>query len=348
MKKVVLLFVVLCSLPSFAQISSVVKKNNEPRISDAIDSVYPEKERFLRDHYFRLKGEELYVLPFSVDKRTHVQNSGYEGFKTIKFIPEKDAMDRKRYGNPAPNNKLNTLYSDIEGKVFIVDNVKTSYEKSRYTDKIYENAYLYLSEKGNSSNKCIYILQYVRDVPFAVMKHYYWLKENLIGKKFHFSEQYISSIDPETGKSLFCNEATVWECIDIITSPSSGYVTMLLQNPKGEKSYLKTLDYYGSINDDLDILSRLVRFSYYQDKFGIGKVVVMTDEQWQKFGAELAVHILRHKPLVGMTIEQVKLALGYPEKVNSGSELDQYIFKVFSSTYYVYIQKGVVVSWDRT
>ena len=353
-----------------AQISTINVAEKQERKSFAINqNVYDERWNYpFNNKYELLIGEELYVLPLPTKSTIYNQSSekGYKGFKTVKFNVTKDKESSKRYGNPAPEDKTNTKVEDLQNKIFIVK----GFESSDYKYQLYRYCLL-LEEKGNPQNVCKYAFNHQHDfnTTFVTMKHYGYLKERCIGKQFYFDESCLPKNDSKTGADLRNRSQHSWECKDIIISPESGKLTMLLSH-ENEETFL--YEYAGSMEHSTSssVLESVAgaRGTATQDLDQF-IVTAYSSDAWtknvNKYGEDMMWQALNHKVVIGMPSDLVVLALGRANNGNAASYGTQLVYKIdykkIISTHcipyvkfqngrdemYVYLDKnGLVTGWN--
>lgn len=319
----------------YAQISTITVAEKQERKSFSINkNLYDERWNYpFSNKYELLIGEELYVLPLPTNSTIYNQSlaKGYKGFKTVKFNVTKDKESSKRYGNPAPEDKTNTKAEDLQNRIFIVK----GFESSDYKYQLYRYCLL-LEEKDNPQNVCKYAFNYKHDfnTTFVTMKHYEYLKEHCIGKHYYFDESCLPKNDSKTGTYLKKRSLHSWECKDIIISPESGKLTMLLSH-ENEETFL--YEYAGTMrhSSDKSILEDLASGDE-QSSPDIGPLFMVTgysETAWQlnvsKYGEELMWNALNHIIVIGMPFELLKKSLGAPKDHNSSSNgITQLIYKL--------------------
>lgn len=301
----------------FAQISTITlaEKVTSPEI---VETIYDSTINCPRKNFSLLVGQEIYVLPPAKDER----DKGYKGFKTAKFNVKSDKETSKRYGSPSPYDKNRTKAEDLENKVFVVVDFEQSEDK-------YPTYCLILKEKNNQSNTCKYIFQYESSYnqTFATMKHYSYLREQCIGKIFYFSKCCIPKTDHKTGELLLNRDAHSWICKDIIISPETGRLTMLLKYEDSE-TYLKENECgYASATsvatflngESKSSLPAYVTIAYSQEAW---------NENKEKYGEDFMWIALSNKIAVGMPYDLVLKSIGQPSNSNIASYGTQLYYKV--------------------
>ena len=291
------------SLKQFQENSahSNIKKSN---IYDPITNC-PYKE------YHLLVGEEVYILPLPQEQTIYNQNKndGYKGFKTIKFNINKDKLDSKRFSNPANGNKENTLAEDLENKIFIIKSIDDNGEE--YPTYIY-----LLEEKNNPQNTCQYVFQWPRDfdLTFITSKHLQYLKDSCIGKTYYFDKHCLYKYDINTGVELKNIDKHPWTCKDIIVSPESGKITMLVSF-QDELTYV--CEYAGSMmHSTSSSVVESVSLKYGEARADLaGYIMAYSYNAWNRlvkeYGEDMMWAVLQHRVTKGMPITLVKRALGY-------------------------------------
>ncbi len=332
-----------------AQISTINVAAQQERKSHTIDNnIYDPRWNYpSKDKYDLLVEEELYVLPLPSKDEIYNQSfeRGYKGFKIAKFNVKKDKEYAKRYGDPAPNDKTRTKAEDLQNKIFVVKNVEQSNDQ-------YPLYCLSLVEKDNPNNVCKYVFQYLHDfnTTFVTMKHYDYLKEHCVGEKYYFDESCLSKYDSKTGEPLINRSWHYWVCKDIIISPESGKLTMLLSY-NNEETFL--YEYAGTIphSSDKSILEE-VAVGYGGASPDLGPLFMTigyADKDWQyyasKYGEEMMWNTLNHKIVVGMPFELLKKSIGAPNDHNTSSDgITQLIYKLDAGKVYIGHQKPLALT----
>lgn len=334
-----------------AQISTINVAEKQERESYTINkNIYDGSYNYpWKNQYELLIGEELYVLPLPPQSTIYNQSKekGYKGFKTIKFNVKKDKQYSKRYGNPALEDKTNTKAEDLQNKIFIV----RGFESSEWKSQFYRYCLL-LEEKGNPNNVCKYAFDYLYDfnITFVTMKHYKYLKERCVGKQFYFDESCLPKNDSKTGEYLKQRSLHSWECKDIIISPESGKLTMLLSH-EDEETFL--YEYAGTIpHSSYKSILEGVSTGSEESAPDLGPLFMIngySEEAWQrnvaKYGDKLMWYALNHKIVIGMPFELLKKSVGAPENYNSSSDgITQLIYKLDAGKIYLGHQKPLALT----
>ena len=275
------------------------------------------------ENYHLLVGQEIHVLPLPKEATIYNQNrnNGYKGFKTMKFNVNKDKWDSKRYGNPAIGDKKNTVAEDIENKTFIIKSIDDNGEE-------YPTYTLLLEEKNNPQNECQYTFRY-RDefnLTFITAKHLQYLKDSCIGKTYYFDKYCLYKYDINTGVELQNIDKHPWICKDIIVSPESGKITMLVSS-QDDETYVQ--EYAGAMRHSTSSsVVESISLKYGEARADLsGYKMAFSNNAWirlvEEYGEDMMWAVLQHRVIKGMPITLVKRALGYsPESsynTSSGS-----------------------------
>ena len=321
----------------FAQISTITVAEKATPKAEIIETIYDSTTNCPKKNFALLVGQEIYVLPLSKYDR----DKGYKGFKTAKFNVSTDKETAKRYGSQAPNDKLRTKAEELENKVFTVVNFAQSEDK-------YPTYCLSLAEKSNPSNTCKFIFQYesTYNQTFATMKHYTYLKKQCVGKVFYFTKCCLPKTDNKTGEVLQDRDSHSWTCKDIIISPETGKLTMLLQYENSE-TYLKE-DQYGFAR--VTSVAAFIKGESKSD-YPASVTIAYSQEEWdknvEKYGEEMMWLALKNKIVVGMPYDLVLKSIGRPTDANVSSHGTQLYYKVDLKTFvqtgnlpFLYYQNG--------
>lgn len=325
------LSMLLCvfSLNMLAQINTISFAEKKDASASSSQTVYNPATNCPFKAYHLLVGQEIYVLP--LPSKTKIYNQlraeGYKGFKTTKFNVKKDKESSKRYGKAAPNNKNNTTAEELENKIFLVKGIDNS-------DEEYPLYCLYLVEKDNPANECKFIFKFPDEFNniFVTMSHLEYLKNKCIGKNYYFDESCLHRKDCKTGDDIWARSKHSWECKDIIISPESGKLTMLL-GYKNTETFL--YEYAGSMEHSTcsSVLESVagVRGTATQDLDQF-IVTAYSPEAWErnvkKYGEEVMWQALNHKVAIGMPSDLVVKALGRANNGNAASYGTQLVYKI--------------------
>lgn len=318
MKRIILFFSVLtiCDY-CFAQISTIsVAEKMMPL--EIVETTYDSTVNCPQKNFALLVGQEVYVLPRS--KYNHEE--GYKGFKTAKFNVKSDKETAKRYGNPSSYDKNKTKAEDLENKVFIIVDFEQSDDK-------YPTYCFYLKEKNNPSNACKYIFKYESSYnqTFATMKHYSYLKEQCIGKNFYLSRCCLPETDSQTGQLLLNRDAHSWICKDIIISPKTGRLTMLLRYEDSETYLIENVCGWANVTSIATFMAGESTSNY-----PAFVTIAYTQEAWneniEKYGEYMMWQVLSNKIVVGMPYELVLKSIGRPTSTDVASSGTQLYYEI--------------------
>lgn len=341
-----------------AQISTIAPVE-QTKTEKPVPTEYVASESNMTQHVHLFKGQELVVKPLSKETSSGYSDweYGYKGFHTMKFDVKKHKKEKHIYGQVDKVIGTNTLASELENKVFIVENVESVRGTFRVVGSILDNieadtCILILSEKNNPENKCKFIYGYgfgglgsYETFPFVVMSHYNYLKDKLVGNEYRFDRGGLYSKDVKTGQKIYNPHELTWKCVDIIMSPECGELTMLLESG-GKQTYAKVSKYVGK-----DIPVDLAKYgcAYNIDMFP--RIYAMSQIRWEQnvkiYGLDFMNAVLTHSILEGMPVDVLKMSLGNPNRINTSSSTTQYVYELYGGRRrYVYLDKGVVTGWN--
>lgn len=315
-------------MSAYAQIPtiSVAEKYQEKHITTK--TRYDSTENCPKNQFSLLVNQEIYVLPLGKEEK----DSGYKDFKTAKFNIKTDKRTAKRFGSPAINDKTRTKAEELENKIFLVKDIDHSNDS--------HPAYcLHLIEKGNPTNECKYVFEYASsfDKTFIAMSHYNYLKSQCIGKNFYFDNCCLPENDSRTGEKLNNRTLHSWNCKDIIISPESGQITMLLTYGNSE-TYLRKSSAVNFLAKDGVYIFYLMTLAYSEEEW---------NKKVEKYGVEKMFLVLNHKISIGMPFELVRSSIGLETKSNATSYGTQIYYKVNFTEFvrskiipYTYFQTG--------
>lgn len=304
MKKIfALILLTIVFKPTYCQIGTTDVAAPKPK---EVVAIFDSTRNFLGyDNVFSYEGQLLFVLPVSEG----LEKYGYRDF------------DR-----PSSINRTGKIqYEELAGKYFLVDKV------ADYTDGRQKKYIFYLSEKDNSSNKYwfYYDPQFEHSFPFFVVSHFNYLKSRYIGKKFIIAWNYLKSHDIVTGDTIqIANDAkTFWSATDItIVNDKYRNLSIIVQNGN-TTSCVSVSSFEHAISQD-------------------GARRVFEKSEWDKlvsiYGFSMMKSVLSAEIKVGMPLKLLIMAWGKPDKINSASYGDQYVY----NGQYVYVKGGKVTSWN--
>ena len=341
-----------------AQISTIAPVE-QAKTEKPVPTEYVASEPNMTQHVHLFKGQELVVKPLSKETNSGYSDwdYGYKGFHTMKFDVKKHKKEKHIYGQVDKVIGTNTLASELENKVFVVENVESIRGTFRVVGSILDNieadtCVLILSEKNNPENKCKFVYGYgfgglgrYEVFPFVVMSHYNYLKDKLVGNEYRFDRGGVYSKDVKTGEKIYNPHELTWKCVDIIMSPECGELTMLLES-NGKQTYAEVSKYVGK-----DIPVDLAKYGCAHNMDKYPRIYAMSKTRWnqnvEKYGLDFMNAVLTHSVLEGMPVEVLKMSLGNPNKINTSSSTTQYVYELYGGKRrYVYLDKGIVIGWN--
>ncbi|MCR5623181.1 MAG: hypothetical protein K6G18_15175 [Treponema sp.] len=311
MKKIVLSFLFLIVYASaYSQITTrevkKTKNTSNTQMSEKSSEKYDGSVNFLTENANRYIGETLYVKGKTESLRKH----GYENFT-------------KNYKNYL--KRTLTEYADYDAlaeKYFVVEDV-FDYEINR-------KAHTFLKLKEKETKEIWYFdydYRYEFQFPFIAVKHFEFLKEEYIGKKFVVrGRNWISSKEPmkdlNTGEIAKEVEAgNIWTCVDVSVEQEFYTLALILQNSLGQEVALGVKQLKGNY------------FIFTEDEVNSLKT---------KYGEKHCQSILEGKVNLGMTREECELSWGKPKDINRTTNKygtsEQWVY----SDNYLYFDNGIL------
>ena len=299
-----------------AQITTTSVKT-QPDLNE--NSQYDSLTNFVGINVHQYLGQTLYLKGISKILRQF----GYDGFY-------KDPKGKSKY---KCCDGSGSKYNDLNGKYYKVLEI-TKHPMADSKDELYAKLYssksiLKLQEK--ESNDILYF-EYNNEskhsFPFIVVGFFEKAKKSVINKEFIFADIVLKgSMNIETAKEVTIFTGQKWKCIDFTIDEEFFNLSLILQNPIGEK----TLIGYESIATECAI-----------------KDLTFTPEQVEsyskKFGSENFDKILKGKVAIGMTKEMCLLSWGKPKKINetitANGKTEQWVY----NDNYLYFENGTVIT----
>lgn len=297
---------------SFGQITTTKVSEEKPVLVEPYDSL----KNFLGKNYKQYKGQELYLIPKSESLRKY----GYEG-----FINDYNKSDIDKSNKFKCCDGYNSKYDDLQGKYFLVLEVIED-PKSSYSG----NAYLKLKMK--ETDEIVYYKyssKYSHSFPFLVVGYYEKQKQIFMGNevlirpfpKIEGANQK-KTLDINTGEEIELAKGRFVKCIDVTIDEKYYEPALLLENDRGQK-FLFALH-----TRDLNIRRILTKQEAedYRKRFG--------EDNWHT--------ILDEKIKVGFTEEMTIVSWGKPDKINTASYGDQWVY----GNQYLYFENGKLTSFN--
>lgn len=216
--------------------------------------------------------------------------------------------------------------SDYSNLYFRIDSVYPCYSKNGII-----NRYTFEMTRNDSTRRRI---QYVYDTeketffPFMVVSHLNWLKKQFVGKRFIIkNSRFILHNDILTGDSIAASSRIPWKVTEI------------------------SLYDWGVRQEFVCVLTdgkytTLLPVEYFEQERISAKRTIFEKNEWDKlvskYGLSVMSDVLSNKIRVGMPKQLLIMSWGNPQRINSASYGDQYVY----NGQYVYVKGGKVTSWN--
>lgn len=278
---------------------------------------YDSLQNFLGESVYKYIGQDLYLK----GKPDKTKKFGYDGFLLdyTKSITDISNVYKNIDG-------YNSDYDELQGKYFNVLAIHKHPEAEKFSLLYGTRYYMELKEKKSGDIVFFdYDSKYEHTFPFIVVGFFEKQKKRLVGEKFVLCNKAMEEqIDINTGKPITKNSGQKWECVDLTVDEVYYELSLVLKNSLNEKT---TLSYDYSFNEYSKGRVYLAKAAdYYKTKFGI--------TNWLK--------ILDNQILVGFTKEMAKLAWGEPDKINSASYGEQWVY----DNQYLYFKNGKLTAFN--
>lgn len=264
-------------------------------------------------------GQILFVSPKTLGSSEY----GYENFKPIDYNPNDFNSRRSHYGRDSEKSKYNTRFEDLAGKYFRVDSIS----ETSYTQYLF-----YLTNTKDETDNCcfIYSALYKTSFPFIVLSYFNYLKERYIGKQYIVQSDFcIHHIDIITGDSIKIKDdsKTIWTTTELTIIDSKYKEFAFVVKNGNMTSYIDVERFVDAFDTD-------------------GRRYIFEKNEWdnlvKKYGLAMMKLVLDKKIKVGMPEKLLIYSWGKPDKINSASYGDQYVY----DGQYVYIKGGKITSWN--
>lgn len=316
--KLTILMTVLMATAIFGQIKTT---KIAPK-TDKFDSTpYDSTQNYLRKDVYKYLGQDLYVIgkPEGI-----FRESGYENFVTNYSI---DSYRNKSVVYKS-NNYFNSTYDELAGKYFKVIQV-IKHPRVDDNEVLYGSKF-FLKLVGKENKDTVYFeyeSKYEHNYPFIIVGFFEKQKKAFVGKQFIFQDFVLKgSPNIKTGENISIVTGQIWKCIDLTVEERYYNLSLLIENPLGEKTTIS----YDHVFDSLDkgrVFSKNGAENYIK-----------------RFGKENFNTILQAKVKVGMTTEMCKLSWGRPKSINetitSGNKTEQWVYK----DNYLYFDNGILTA----
>ena len=312
MKKVLLLLLVMmCTMNIAAQENPIQITTTEiAETKKEATKPYDSLKNFLGKNVYEYIGQELYLK----GKHEKLREYGYADFH-IDY--EKSTSPTNASNVYKCCNKYYSKYTSLEGKYF---NVIAVHEDSE--------GEIYLELKEKESEDIIYFkyrTTYENSFPFIVVGFFKKRKDSLINQEFVFKNNILKgSTDNETGNVVKTVPNQIWKCTDLTIEQKNYKLALVIKNAFGETTTISYNSVFG--------------------EYSKGRVYTKKEanNNKQRFGKTDWLTILSSKVKVGFTKEMVLLSWGKPDKVNTSSYRDQWVY----GSQYLYFKDGEMKSFN--
>jgi len=269
-------------------------------------------------------GQEMFILPKG-------NKMSYVCFKTFDFNEQTMSRFSKGYTLFAsPENAERTIYDSLACRTFVIDTIV----------QIPLSCVFYLHDKNNPKLKCKFVdedhkrlgsVKFEHSmVDYVLMSYFEYYDNKFKEQEVICSNKSIHQVDLKTGDSIVLapNGISKWTAKGLMLNEQYCSLVLLIEDSNNRKSYIPLY----AITD------------------GFGKKLYCKRE-WDalvmKYGEKFASNIILGHIQNGMTEETVIMSWGKPAYKNKSSAgPDQWVYRVGSSSRYVYIEDGIVVGWN--
>jgi hypothetical protein len=313
-----MLMMVLTATAIFGQIKTTKVASK----TDKVDITrYDSTQNYLRKDVYKYLGQDLYVI----GKADGIfREYGYENFVTDYTI---DSYRNKSVVYKS-NDYFNSTYNELAGKYFKVIQV-IKHPRANENEVLYGSKFFFkLVEKENKDTVYFeYESKYEHEYPFIIVGFFEKQKKVIVGEQFIFQDFVLKgSPNIKTGEDISIVTGQIWKCTDLTVEERYYNLSLLIENPLGEKTTI-------SYNHVFDSLNKGRVFS----KDGAENYI-------KRFGKENFNTILQAKLKIGMTAEMCKLSWGRPKSINetitSGNKTEQWVYK----DNYLYFDNGILTA----
>ncbi len=306
----------------YSQISvtKVTEKNTE---TSPAKIKYDTTQNFLADNVDLYKGQILYLNNLG----SAMKDVGYKGFSPGNNINEV-------YKCCSKISKFNSICDSLAGKYFRILNIHP-HPQSKDNPDLYGHVFYFQMIENKSKDTVFY--EYFSNqeslFPFIRVPFFENQKKRHIGKKFVFSNSCLKDqTDINSGQNVSIVTGQEWKCVDFTIEDKEFYLSLVLQNIKGQKIILHYDDLYGHAE--------------YQELVSSGRIFTL--EEANKYRLRFGINnfnlILNRKIVIGMNKEMCKMSWGEPSKINQTitgrSVSEQWVY----SDNYLYFTNGVLTA----
>ena len=298
---------------SYGQITTTKVSEKKNQIST---EPYDSLQNFLGKDVYKYVGHDLYLKGKSESLRKY----GYE-----KFVKDYQYKGNKRQKNTYKCcDGYNSKYDELTGKYFNV----IAIHKHPKTEEFYDK-YFYLEIKEKESGDIVYYeydSQFKHSFPFIVAGFFVKQKQLNVNKEFVVrGKNWLTNNEPmseiNTGQTVSFEPGSKWKCVDLTIDEKYFFLSLIMENEKGEKIPLPL-----EFSDNTNFVFLDKDAEKYKKSYG--------DENWTK--------ILNGKVVVGFTKKMVLLSWGKPKKINKSSYGDQWVYQ----EKYLYFENGKLKSFN--
>lgn len=245
-----------------------------------------------------------------------------------------------------------SLFNEYQysGQYFIVDSVVKRDVKLwdrfyNYKDKsLYESWNFYLTNKDNPGIKTKFVYEtwkdkygkrHFGDFPFIVMSHYNYIKKHYVGKQV-ITQLVYNNRDIVTGDTIIIPnmEKKVWTVQDISILETK-YKPLALIVKSGNTTAAIPIEYLRLADAQTNRYPKIVYLKSEWDK------LVST------YGYSMVLAAFNEKIKIGMPLKLLIYSWGDPDRINSSSYGQQYIYhEKYDDPDYVYVRGGKVTGWN--
>jgi hypothetical protein len=312
MRKILFLFLITILSNTYGQITTTSIKKDTPKT----EFIYDGSVNYLGENAMGYEGQVLYVNGISEG----LQGWGYSDFSTeLKF----DSYRNKIYKCCSEKSPYNSKYSEVFGKYFTVDKVIPHPKANELS--IYKDEFFFEMTEKESGEKVYYkySARFNHGFHFIVVKHFEYLKDLYVGKKYRISFSTMKNL--ETNKEEAVKPADLWTIEDVTVDDKEYKIKLVAVNSTGFKTLLN-IDYLTDSKPNRMIMNE-TDYNKYLKKFGAKK--------WNRIFVDREYYI-------GDTEEVVRLVKGNPNSINYASYGDQWVYDYS----YLYFKNGIYTSYN--
>ncbi len=314
-RTITILTLALLSQCSYAQITTSKVAEKKKEIST---EPYDSLQNFLGKDVYKYIGQDFYLK----GKPEQFRKNGYADF-LIDYQYERYEREINTY---KCCDGYYSKYDDLVGKYFNVAAVH-KHPKAEESSYLYgKKVYLELIEKESGDKLYFeYNTENERSFPFVVVGFFEKEKNIVVGQKFVFANKVLKfATDIQTGDSITNTPNQRWDCTDLTIEERHYILSLVVKNSIGQSTTIRYEYVFGESSQ---------RKSYTEKEAKANE---------QKFGKTNWLEILDGNILTGFTEEMVLLSWGKPEKVNTATYGDQWVY----SGRYLYFENGNFKSFN--